>query len=158
RRAVEKLVAFTAETGQPLRFTQSGALKIARTERDVDQLRREVARGKALGLPVDFVTPAEATSRMPVLEAKGILAITFNPTDCNVEPAQLPIGYCRAAEAAGVVTLPHTPVTGFRIEDGRIAGVSTARGEIRTETVVDAAGAWSRVIADLAGARLPVVP
>src|SRR6266850_4195705 len=38
RRAVVKLAAFTDETGQPLRFTQSGALKIARTERDAAQL------------------------------------------------------------------------------------------------------------------------
>src|SRR5262245_44013022 len=43
RRAVTKLAGFTAETGQPLRFTQSGALKIARTERDAEQLDREVA-------------------------------------------------------------------------------------------------------------------
>ena len=39
-----KLAAFTEETGQPLRFTQSGALKIARTERDAEQL---CARGRA---------------------------------------------------------------------------------------------------------------
>src|SRR5882762_11427994 len=44
QRAVTKLAAFTDETGQPLRFTQSGALKIARTERDAEQLTREVAR------------------------------------------------------------------------------------------------------------------
>ncbi len=50
QRAVVKLAAFTDETGQPLRFTQSGALKIARTERDAEQLAREVARGAAAGV------------------------------------------------------------------------------------------------------------
>src|SRR5262249_10036065 len=49
RRAVVKLASFTDETGQPLRFTQSGALKIARNERDAAQLGREVARGCEAG-------------------------------------------------------------------------------------------------------------
>ena len=51
QRAVAKLATFTGDTGQPLRFTQSGALKIARTERDAEQLAREVARGGAAGVP-----------------------------------------------------------------------------------------------------------
>lgn len=54
QRAVAKLAAFTGETGQPLRPTQSGALKIARTERDAEQLAREVRRGSAAGVPIDF--------------------------------------------------------------------------------------------------------
>src|SRR5256712_1159316 len=53
RRAVVKLAAFTDETGQPLRFTQSGALKIARTDRDAEQLSREDARGTAAGVAID---------------------------------------------------------------------------------------------------------
>ncbi|MGH7325789.1 MAG: NAD(P)/FAD-dependent oxidoreductase, partial [Candidatus Rokuibacteriota bacterium] len=60
QRAVAKLAAFTDETGEPLRFTQSGALKIARTERDAEQLAREVARGAAVGVALDFVSVAEA--------------------------------------------------------------------------------------------------
>src|SRR5207249_10251321 len=56
QRAVSKLAAFSEETGQPLRFTQSGALKIARTDRDAEQLEREVRRGAAAGVPIDFVS------------------------------------------------------------------------------------------------------
>src|SRR3989449_6106827 len=101
QRAVAKLAAFTGETGQPLRFTQSGALKIARTERDAEQLFREVARGAAVGVEIDFVTIAEARRRLPILGERGIVAITWSPTDCNVEPSELPLGYCRAAEKLG---------------------------------------------------------
>src|SRR5215813_5570276 len=55
QRAVIKLAAFTDETGQPLRFTQSGALKIARTELDAEQLSQEVARGRAAGVPIEII-------------------------------------------------------------------------------------------------------
>ena len=158
QRAVAKLAAFTAETGEPLRFTQSGALKIARTERDAEQLAREVARGRAAGVAVDFVTVAEAQRRLPILGARGIVAITWSPTDCNVEPSELPIGYLRAAEKLGASLLPHTPATGFEIGPHGIEGVRTPRGAIATRVVVDAAGAWARLIATGLGTPLPVVP
>lgn len=157
QRAVAKLASFTAETGQPLRFTQSGALKIARTERDAEQLAREVARADTVGVDVDFVSVAEARRRLPILGERGIVAVTWSPSDCNVEPSELPIGYCRAAEKLGAVLLPHTPATGFEIGFGGVEGVRTPRGAIATRVVVDAAGGWARVVASELGGSLPVV-
>jgi glycine/D-amino acid oxidase-like deaminating enzyme len=158
QRAVAKLAAFTDETGEPLRFTQSGALKIARTERDAAQLAREVARGAAVGVPIELVSVAEARRRLPILVGKGILAVTWSPTDCNVEPSELPIGYCRAAEKLGAVLRPHTPATGFEIGARGVEGVRTPDGTIATRTVVDAAGGWARLIAARLGGALAVVP
>ena len=158
QRAVVKLAAFSAETGQPLRFTQSGALKIARTERDAEQLAHEVARGGAAGVPVDFVSVAEARQRLPILGERDIVAVTWSPTDCNVEPSELPLGYCRAAEKLGAVLLPHTPATGFEIGPRGVEGVRTPSGTIATRVVVDAAGAWARLVAASLGTALPVVP
>ncbi|PYM35559.1 MAG: FAD-dependent oxidoreductase [Candidatus Rokuibacteriota bacterium] len=158
RRAVAKLAAFTGETGEPLRFTQSGALKIARTERDAEQLTHEVARGGAAGVPIDFVSVAEARQRLPILGERDIVAVTWSPTDCNVEPSELPLGYCRAAEKLGAVLLPHTPATGFELGPRGVEGVRTPRGTIATRAVVDAAGAWARLVAASLGTALPVVP
>ncbi|MCC7372056.1 MAG: FAD-binding oxidoreductase [Chloroflexi bacterium] len=158
RRSVQKLERFETETGQPLRFAQSGALKIARRPEHVEQLEREVARARSLGVPLDFISPNAARDLCPVLEDRGILAMTFNPTDCNVEPSQLPIGYARAAQELGVTVLGNTPATGLVLGPGGVEKVVTPRGEIRTPLVVDAAGAWVRVVADLLGVRLPVVP
>ena len=158
RRAVVKLAAFTEETGQPLRFTQSGALKIARTERDAGQLAREVERGRAAGIEIEFVSIGEARRRLPILGERGIVAVTWSPTDCNVEPSELPLGYCRAAEKLGATLLPHTPATGFEIGAHGVEGVRTPHGTIATRIVVDAAGAWSRLVAARLDAALPVVP
>src|SRR5262245_39271295 len=158
QRAVAKLAAFSDETGEPLRFTQSGALKIARTERDAEQLDVEIRRGVAAGVEICAISTAEARGRLPILGERGIVAVTWSPTDCNVEPSELPIGYCRAAEKLGAVLLPHTPATGFEIGPGGVEGVRTPDGTISTRVVVDAAGAWSRLVAAQLGAPLPVVP
>jgi glycine/D-amino acid oxidase-like deaminating enzyme len=158
RRAVAKLATFREETGQPLRFTQSGALKIARTERDAEQLAREVARGRDVGVPIELVSIADARRRLPILGERGIVAVTWSPTDCNVEPSELPIGYCRAAEKLGAVLLPHTAAIGFDIGPRGVEGVRTPSGTIATRVVVDAAGAWAQLVAGALGASLPVVP
>src|SRR5205823_12922846 len=134
------------------------ALKIARTERDAEQLGREVKRGAAVGVPIELVSVAEARRRLPILGERGIIAVTWSPTDCNVEPSELPLGYCRAAEKLGAALLPHTPATGFELGPRGVEGVRTPRGTIATGAVVDAAGAWARLVAGALGAPLPVVP
>ena len=157
QRAVVKLAAFADETGQPLRFTRSGALKIARTDADAAQLEREVARGAAAGVEIARISVAEARRRLPILGDRGIAAVTWSPTDCNVEPSELPLGYCRAAEKLGAVLLPDTPAIGFEIGPRGVEAVRTPRGAIATRAVVDAAGAWARALAAALGAPLPVV-
>jgi glycine/D-amino acid oxidase-like deaminating enzyme len=55
------------------------------------------------------------------------------------------------------VLLPHTPATGVEIGARGIEGVRTPGGTIATRVVVDAAGAWARLIAAAMKAALPVV-
>ena len=65
-------------------------------------------------------------------------------------------GYARGADQRGVDIIQNCEVTGFRITDGRIAGVETSRGYIGAKKVgVAVAGASSRVMAH-AGMRLPI--
>src|SRR5262249_12233275 len=41
---------------------------------------------------------------------------------------------------------------------GSVDRVVTDQGEIRTPLLIDAAGAWTRVVADMTGIRVPIVP
>ena len=73
QRAVRKIEAFEQETGEPITFYQSGALKIARRPEHVEQLRNEIARSQRLGTGLEMISPAEARARNPFLETTGIL-------------------------------------------------------------------------------------
>lgn len=65
-------------------------------------------------------------------------------------------GYARAADARGVDIVENCEVTGIRQENGRIAGIETAKGFIRAKRVaISVAGNSSRVAA-FAGLRLPI--
>ncbi|HEY6397727.1 MAG TPA: FAD-binding oxidoreductase [Solirubrobacteraceae bacterium] len=156
--ASTKLKRFTEDTGQPLAWTQSGSLKVARRPEDAELLVREHARARAFGLDVELISPQAAHRRNPILEPEGVLAVMWAADDLYFEPSQVAIGFARGAEAAGASLLPHTTVTRVGIEEGRVTAVETNTGTIRTPVVVDAAGAWTRQVAALSGIRVPIVP
>jgi glycine/D-amino acid oxidase-like deaminating enzyme len=155
--AVDKIKSFTLETGQGMTYFQSGSLRIARTSAHEQQLRRDVVLGQKLGVDIDFVSPAKARELMPFFEPVGVRAVTFVRGDLYLEPAQLPKGYARATERLGGVLLPNTTVIALASENGNITKVITDRGEIRTPIVVDAAGAWARLVASLAGVPIGAI-
>jgi glycine/D-amino acid oxidase-like deaminating enzyme len=155
--AVDKIKDFAAETGEDMVYFQSGSLRIARTAEHERLLRCDVERGQKLGVDIDFVTPAKAQQLMPFFEPVGVRAVTYTRDDLYLEPGQLPRGYAHATAKLGGVLLPNTTITGFHAEDGRINSVITDRGEIRSPIVVDAAGAWTRPVASLAGARVGAI-
>lgn len=156
--AGRNLRRFTQDTGQPLDWKCSGSLKVARRPQDAEVIEGDVARGRRLGLDVEHISAREAHRLNPFLEPDGVVAALRAGDDMYFDPSQVAVGFARGAEARGATLLPHTTVRRVRIENGRVAGVETDNGLIRTTTVVDAAGAWTRQVAEANGIRVPLVP
>ncbi|MDG1184347.1 MAG: FAD-dependent oxidoreductase, partial [SAR86 cluster bacterium] len=57
-----------------------------------------------------------------------------------------------------LTTYTDTPAVGFEIENGRITGVKTDKGVIKTNKVVIASGIWGPLIGDMAGVPIPLMP
>lgn len=49
-------------------------------------------------------------------------------------------------------------MTGILRDGERVLGVATERGDIHAPVVIDAAGGWTRQVAEQAGLRIPLVP
>jgi glycine/D-amino acid oxidase-like deaminating enzyme len=158
RRASARLERFTEETGQPLDWVRPGSLKVARRPEDVPVIEDDLVRGRRLGLDVEQLSGAEASRLNPFLQDDGVLAVLRVGDDLYFDPAQVAIGYVRAAEARGATVLSGTTVTRVHVEDGRVEAVETDRGTIATPVVVDAAGAWTRQVAAASGIEIPLVP
>jgi glycine/D-amino acid oxidase-like deaminating enzyme len=156
--SVSKILRFEAETGEPLEAHQSGSLKLLRRPEQEAHLPEEIARGRRLGLALEVLSPVDAQRRSPLLRPDGVRAALHNPTDLFFEPDQLPLGYVRAAARLGATILPQTAVTGVGTRAGAIEQVMTSQGPIRTTAVVDAAGAWARLVGAAAGLNVPAVP
>jgi glycine/D-amino acid oxidase-like deaminating enzyme len=158
KRAVEKFIAFSDETGEPLEYHQSGSITLARTPEHAALIRGAADLATHCGVEARLISPQEAHELMPVLQPKGILAAGYVPSDVYMEPAQLAVAYARAAARLGSKLVPNTAVREIVVEDAAISRVVTDNGEIRAGAVVDAAGGWLRVVAGFAGVRVPVVP
>jgi len=156
--AAAKIKRFTQDTGQPLDWVHSGSLKVARRPQDAEVIEGDIARGRRLGLDVERISPQEAHRLNPFLEPEGVLAVMRVGDDMYFDPAQVAVGFARAAEARGATLLPYTAAGRVLIENGQVTGVDTDQGTVKASIVVDAAGAWTRQVAEASGVRVPLLP
>jgi glycine/D-amino acid oxidase-like deaminating enzyme len=157
RRASDRICTFAEDTGEPLDWVRSGSLKVSRRPADTEVLEADLARGRAAGLDVELLTPEQAHDLHPFLQPEGVDAALRVGEDMYFDPGQAAIAFARAAQAAGAHLLTHTEATRVVIEDGAVRAVETSAGVIETPAVVDAAGAWTRLIAAASGVDVPLV-
>jgi sarcosine oxidase subunit beta len=158
RRSIELCRRFAVEMGINVWMRQGGYLFLAATTAQVARLEKNLRVHEANGLRTRLVTPDEALEIVPQLDASRFVAAAYNPDDGVVFPWPFLWGYASQAEARGAKVLTFTQVTGFERAGRRIAAVRTDRGRIACDVVVNAAGAWSKAIAALAGVALPNRP
>jgi sarcosine oxidase, subunit beta len=144
--------------GWPVDLHQDGYLFLLSSPASVATFRENVARQMRLGVSVDWLGPEDAARLSPGLRTEGVLAATFCSRDGIADPNGVTMGFAKAAQAAGVRIERNTEVTGIRTDAGRVAGVTTSRGEIHAPLVVNAAGPHARAIGRMAGAEVPVDP
>jgi len=120
--------------------------------------RAKAEMQRALGIAVETLTPADVAARWPVLRTDDLLGATFCASDGLADPAGVTNAYCAAAKRLGAHFEFACEVTGVNVEDGRVAGVRTAQGDVATPVVVNAAGPYAAGVARMAGIALPVEP
>ncbi|MHB8780309.1 MAG: FAD-dependent oxidoreductase [Candidatus Geothermincolia bacterium] len=81
----------------------------------------------------------------------NILAAIHDPNYGVISPYKLTIALAEHAIINGAKLFLDTEVTGIRVEEGRVQGVQTPRGEIKTSIVVNAAGCFADEVAAMAG-------
>ncbi len=143
----------------PVDLRTEGTLLVALTADDQARLRHSFEFQQSLGLPVEWISGAEARRREPHL-APGIAGAVFSPEDHQVDNRKLAAALRVAAAAAGANIREHCAVERIVMAGGRAAGVVLADGtQVEADTIVLAAGAWSRRIEGLPpDARPPVRP
>lgn len=156
--ACRKIEAFTEETGQPLDWVHSGSLKIARRPQDAEVIRADLERGRRMGLDVEPISSEQASRLNPFLKLTGVVAAMRIGDDRYFDPAQVATGFAIAAAARGATVLPKTDVLTVNITARKVTGVTTSKGIIEGPIVVDAAGAWTRQVAEACGISVPLVP
>ena len=110
-------------------------------------------KGKLLGVPdMSFKTPAEMRELEPH-PPKWLTGAVYMASAGVVSPYKVTIALAENAIENGAEVSLNTVAEGMELKDGRIVSVRTNRGTVYPKIVVNAAGAYSDVIAEMAGDR-----
>jgi len=143
-------------TGQLVDLRREGTLVVALTADDQARIQHHLEFQHSLELPVEWISAREARRHEPHLAS--IAGAVWSPEDGQVDNRKLVAALKLACASAGVDIQEHRPVRRILLTDGCAVGVELADGtEHRGDTVVLAAGAWSRGIEGLPSALRPPV-
>ena len=160
KKSVEIFEGLEEELGHEIGLRQGGYLIAIHDEEGMEQAKKNVEMQRSIGLPVRIIDEDEIKEIAPILNPEGMEAIaaTFCPTDGHADPFKTTYAYAMAAQKLGAEFYKFTEVRDIKVENGRVKKVITNRGEIETDYVVNAAGAWSRKISKMVGLEIPNKP
>ncbi|HSO46608.1 MAG TPA: FAD-dependent oxidoreductase, partial [Rhizobiaceae bacterium] len=144
-------------------YARVGGLEVARVGDDarMEEIKRKVASAKAFGTRARLIDAGKAKELFPLLEEQLVQGGLYDPDAGLVVPRSQTVAgkLVDLGVATGKLqSHANTPATSLVIEGGRIKGVVTPRGTILADHVIVCAGLWGRLIAEMAGEDLPVMP
>ena len=100
----------------------------------------------------------ELLEREPSLLPNVCAEAWFYPGDCHLRPDKLLNSWRTSLENEGVRIVEKCPVSGFVIENAKVRAVTTDAGEIESDAVVIATGAWTPAFERDLGCKIPIQP
>lgn len=123
-----------------------------------DLLVRNVRTQQAHGCIVDLLTPAELKARFPSMRVDDLAVGAHTPHDGWCDPHGLLWGFRRKAIEMGA-TYVQDRFTDAQTRPRRVQALVLESGRrVTADAVVNAAGAWSGVVAERFGMALPITP
>lgn len=153
--------AFAAEleaaSGQQVGYRGEGTLVVAQGRDDTERLRHQFRFQRELGAGLEWLSATALREREPHL--RGGAAAIFSPEDHQVDNRRVVQALRTALLRAGATLREQAPVEEILVEHGRVCGLRIAGAVEPVQTLVLAAGSWSRLVPGLPEpARPPVRP
>ena len=160
-----------AETGLNAGFSVVGNLRMAQTDARMDEYMLYAATAETVGIPHEWLTPAEIKARWPLVRTEDLKGAIFHPTDGYINPADVTMAMAKGARQRGVVIERKWQVDGYAwtgsewqvsvtkmVEKGGNLVPSEETAVITAEHVVTATGNHAQRTAKLLGIKIPAIP
>ncbi|MCC0028833.1 MAG: FAD-dependent oxidoreductase [Brucellaceae bacterium] len=140
----------------PMNYHVTGSVRLGHTAERLQEFKRVVGMGRYQGMDLDILSPDELKGRYPFAETHELTGALYDPYDGDIDPAQLTQALAKGARDLGAKIFRFTPATGVtRRNDEWI--VSTAKGDIACEIVVNAAGYYAAEVGKWFGRDVPMM-
>ncbi len=138
-------------------FRQVGTLVYASPEHR-SHLEANLDVQRKVGVSSRLVTTEEVRDIDPSVQVEEGEVVAYEPDSGYADPNATTFAFAEAANAMGVEVMEETRALGVVIERGKVTGVRTERGTIRTPRVVIVAGAWANQLLEPIGIDLGLFP
>ena len=156
RYTVDKLVSLEKD-GQNC-FKQVGGLEIATTPARLEELKRKSGWAASWGIETYLLSGEKCMELYPLLNRDTVLGGLHIPSDGLALAARCVQLLIERTRNAGVRYLGSTVVTGIEHTHGRVTGVSTSKGIVPADVIVNCAGFWGVEVSAMVDLNLPLLP
>ena len=153
--ALRRWAELREETGEELGFRRTGLVYATRNPAEIGAWDAWGRMAKAYGVRSDILSAAQAKAMTPGSTTDWLGGVS-SPTDGHAEPSLAAPGLAMAAQRLGAQVFQQCAVRGLDIAAGRVSGVWTERGLIKTQSVICAGGAWTSMFCRRHGIPLPL--
>lgn len=147
-----------ALTGESVNKKVVGTIHVAASHETVNNLTKIIDIANKHNIKNRPLEQKEISDLVPWMDASSVLKATYMEDDSFVDAYVLAGVFAKAAQKEGAIVLQNTTVDEILIENDKIKGVKTNQGAIYSPIVIDAAGAWSNVLAMQVGVPIPMAP
>jgi len=141
-------------------FSPRGVIMLAQTESEIRGYKRTAHANNLQGVATQYIDAQKVKELCPIIELSGprypVLGGLWQPRGGTARHDAVAWGYARACSDMGMDIIQQCEVTGITRKNGKVTGVETAKGYIKTKKLGIVVAGHSGHLADMAGFRLPV--
>jgi len=142
-------------------FSQRGVMNLAHNLQDVRDLKRRTHANRLNGIDAVYLSTEEVKKFCPIINTSPnirypVLGGTLQRRAGTARHDAVAWGYARGADAMGVDIIQNCEVTGFDVTAGKITGVRTSRGDIKTKKIGLCVAGSTNVLAEKLNMTLPI--
>ena len=136
----------------------TGGFYAASTKEWYDYLKRERSKARYMGLHQEFISPKELGDRHPLIDPKHYYAALWDDQDGDLDPSGATYAFAKSARVHGAQYFTHCGVTAMAQRPDGSWDLTTPKGQINAEQLVNCGGLWAREVGQMSGIYLPVQP
>ena len=148
RYSTELYSGLAEEVDYPMNYHQTGSIRLAHTKERIQEFERACSMGRYQGIEMEMWTPEQAKERYPFLETHDLAGVLWDPSDGDIDPAQVTQALAKGARDMGAKIIRFCPATGVTQHDDDSWTVHTEKGDIDCDYVVNAAGYYAQRVGE----------
>ena len=140
----------------PMNYHVTGSVRLAHSHNRMMEFERVMDMGRYQNMDMKLLTLDELQEVYPYVEVHDLEGALYDPTDGDIDPAQLTQALAKGARELGAKIIRFSPVLSVK-RDGSEWVVESEKGTIRCEYVVNAAGYRAAEVGRMFGRDVPMV-